>query len=48
MRLSPEKLIKLQEIAAKIQDEYDRDKFTVLVAELMAVFEETERQKQIA
>ena len=47
MALPPEKLSKLQELAAKIQDEKDRVKFEILCAQLMAVFEETERQDEV-
>jgi hypothetical protein len=48
MALSPEQLSKLQAINSKIQNEYDREKFAVLVAEIMALFEEADRLKHKA
>jgi hypothetical protein len=45
MALSPEQLSKLKAIAAKIENEYDRDKFSILLTELMAEFEEADRLK---
>jgi hypothetical protein len=48
MALSPEQLSKLQTINFKIQNEDDREKFSVLVAEIMALFEEADRLKHEA
>jgi hypothetical protein len=46
MTLSPEQLTKLREITTKIENEHEREKFNVLCAQLIAVFEETDRQDE--
>lgn len=44
MTLSPEKLAKLRAICERVQDEYDREKFTHNITELIAFFEEEDRE----
>jgi hypothetical protein len=45
MALSPEQLLKLQEIAARVANEHDRDNFNVLCMELITLYEEADRLK---
>lgn len=44
MPVSPEILEKLRSISARVELEQDRDKFNLLVMELMAVLDEMDRQ----
>jgi hypothetical protein len=41
--ITPEQYKRIQEIAEKASNEYDREKFNVLIAELLAQLEETDR-----